>query len=118
MGNRGSSAKIVEIHSSSQWRGHLEASKQSNKLVVIDFSANWCGPCKMMEPTIEEYANMYDDVEFLKIDVDTLPDVAGELKVDAMPTFVLVKKGKEVCRLVGARKTELQKLIEKHRLLN
>lgn len=67
---------------------------------------------------IEEYANLYADVEFIKIDVDTLEDVARQFKVEAMPTFVLVKKGKEICRLVGAKKTELQKLIEKHRFDN
>ncbi|XP_039013584.1 thioredoxin H2-like [Hibiscus syriacus] len=118
MGNKASTAKIVEIHSSSEWTGHLEASKQSNKLVVVDFSATWCGPCKLMEPAIEDYANKYADVEFLKIDIDTLPDVAREFKVDSVPTFVLVKKGTEICRLVGAKKTELHDLIEKHRVFN
>ncbi|KAB2032065.1 hypothetical protein ES319_D05G346100v1 [Gossypium barbadense] len=118
MGNKASTAKIIEMQSASQWRAQLEASKQSNKLLVIDFSATWCGPCKWMEPVIEEYANLYADVEFIKIDVDTLEDVARQFKVEAMPTFVLVKKGKEICRLVGAKKTELQKLIEKHRFDN
>ncbi|GMI90149.1 thioredoxin 2, THIOREDOXIN H2, Arabidopsis thioredoxin h2 [Hibiscus trionum] len=118
MGNRTSTAKIVEMHSRSQWIEKLEASKQSDKLLVIDFSATWCGPCKWMEPAIEEYANTFTDVEFIKIDVDTLADVAGDYKVEAMPTFVLIKKGSEVARLMGAKKTELRKLIEKHRHAN
>ncbi|XVE84925.1 hypothetical protein DITRI_Ditri17bG0051000 [Diplodiscus trichospermus] len=116
MGNNASTPKIVEMQSTSQWRAELEASKQSNKLLVIDFTATWCGPCKRMEPAIEEYATLYADVQFIKIDVDMLADVARDFKVDAMPTFVLVKQGKEVGRIVGARKTELQKLIEKHRI--
>ena len=115
MGASSSTAKIVEMQSTSQWRAQLEDSKQSNKLLVIDFTATWCGPCKRMEPAIEEYATIYTDVQFIKIDVDMLADVAREFKVEAMPTFVLVKKGKEVDRIVGARKDELQKLIEKHR---
>ncbi|OMO55090.1 Thioredoxin [Corchorus olitorius] len=109
-----SSSKIVEMQSKSQWRAQLEASKQSNKLLVIDFTATWCGPCKRMEPILEEYANIYADVQFIKIDVDMLADVAREFRVDAMPTFVFVKKGKEVDRIVGARKDELQRRIEKH----
>ncbi|XVF84820.1 hypothetical protein PTKIN_Ptkin17bG0070100 [Pterospermum kingtungense] len=114
MGTKASTAKIVEIQSTSQWRAQLEASKQSNKLLVVDLSASWCGPCKSMEPAIEEFATIYADVQFLKIDVDFSRDVAMEFKVEAMPTFVLVKKGKEVCRVVGARKTVLQRMIEKH----
>ncbi|XVE92552.1 hypothetical protein REPUB_Repub01dG0107500 [Reevesia pubescens] len=116
MGAKASTHRIVEMHSTSQWRGQLEASKQSNKLLVIDFTATWCGPCRQMEPAIEKYASIYEDVEFIKIDVDILADVAQEFKVEAMPTFVLVKKGKEVDRIVGASKSELQKMIEKHRI--
>ncbi|XWS34935.1 hypothetical protein CRYUN_Cryun21dG0080200 [Craigia yunnanensis] len=114
MGANASTPKIVEMQSTSQWRAQLEASKQCNKLLVIDFTATWCGPCKWMEPAIEEYATIYADVQFIKIDVDMLADVAREFNVEAMPTFVLVKKGKEVGRIVGARKAELQKMIEKH----
>ncbi|EOY00224.1 hypothetical protein QUC31_014359 [Theobroma cacao] len=116
MGANASTPRIIEMQSKSQWRAQLEASKQSNKLLVIDCTATWCGPCKRMEPAIEEFATIYADVQFIKIDVDLLADVAGELKVDSMPTFVLVKKGKEVDRLVGARKDELQRMIEKHRI--
>ncbi|KAK8490916.1 hypothetical protein V6N12_016045, partial [Hibiscus sabdariffa] len=55
------------MHSLAQWNEKLASTKQSNKLLVIDFSATWCGPCKWMEPAIEEYANTYPDVEFIKI---------------------------------------------------
>ncbi|KAG4388795.1 hypothetical protein JHK82_026041 [Glycine max] len=59
-------------------------------------------------------AAMFTDAEFIKIDVDELSDVAKEFKVEAMPTFVLWKKGKEVDRVVGAEKDELKNKIEKH----
>ncbi|CAK9172218.1 unnamed protein product [Ilex paraguariensis] len=107
--------QVVAFHSSDKWKNHFEASKQTGKLMVIDFTASWCGPCKYMEPAINEFAAKYTDVEFIKIDVDELADVAREFEVEAMPTFILVKKGKQVDKVVGANKEELQKKIEKHR---
>lgn len=83
--------------------------------MVIDFAASWCGPCKQMEPAVHAMAAKFTDVQFAKIDVDELTDVAQEFGVQAMPTFVLVKKGNEVDRVVGAKKEELQRKIEKHR---
>ncbi|KAB2064474.1 hypothetical protein ES319_A09G021900v1 [Gossypium barbadense] len=83
--------------------------------MVIDFSASWCGPCKFMEPVLNEMAAKFTDVDFVKLDVDELPDVAQEFGVQAMPTFVLVKQGKEVDRVVGAQKNELEKKVEKNR---
>ncbi|KAM2781796.1 hypothetical protein FF1_011538 [Malus domestica] len=83
--------------------------------MVIDFTAKWCGPCRAMEPIFREYANKFTDVEFVKLDVDELSDVAVEFSVEAMPSFVFVKNGEVVDKVVGARKDELQKKIEKHR---
>nr|KYP65971.1 Thioredoxin H-type [Cajanus cajan] len=82
--------------------------------MVIDFTATWCGPCKYMNPVIQEFAAQYTNVEFIKIDVDELMGVAKEFRVQAMPTCILMKKGKVVDKVVGAKKEELQKLIEKH----
>ncbi|XP_020238958.1 thioredoxin H3 [Cajanus cajan] len=107
--------QILAFHSPDKWKAHFEASKETNKLMVIDFTATWCGPCKFMEPIIEEFAAKYTEVEFIKIDVDELKGVSQEFNVQAMPTFILIKKGEVVDSVVGARKEELQKLIEKHR---
>ena len=85
--------------------------------MVIDFAASWCGPCKFMEPAVQAMAEKFSDVGFVKIDVDQLPDVAQEFAVQAMPTFVLVKNGKEVDRVIGAKKDELEKKVAKHRAL-
>ncbi|KAL0421198.1 UNVERIFIED_CONTAM: Thioredoxin H2 [Sesamum latifolium] len=108
--------QVITFRSSSKWKIHFEASKQTSKLIVIDFTASWCGPCQYMQPAINEFAEKYTDVEFIKIDVDELHDVAEEFGVQAMPTFILIKKGKEVDKVVGAKKDDLQKKIEKHRL--
>ena len=108
--------EILEFQSNEQWKAHFNACKETNKLMVIDFTATWCGPCKFMEPTIKEFANRYSEVEFVKIDVDKFTEVAAEFGVEAMPTFILVKRGKEVDRLVGAKKDDLQSKIEKHKI--
>ncbi|KAJ7953736.1 Thioredoxin [Quillaja saponaria] len=106
---------VLVFHSTHKWKAHLEASKATNKLLVIDFTATWCKPCKHMEPAIREFAEKYTEVEFIRIDVDELMGVAQEFQVEAMPTFLLIKQGKVVDKVVGAEKEKLQKLIEKHR---
>ncbi|KAA8529481.1 hypothetical protein F0562_033720 [Nyssa sinensis] len=108
-------SQVIAFHSSAKWRAHFEASKATTKLIVIDFTAAWCRPCRSMEPAINGFAAKYTDVEFIKIDVDELMDVAQEFGVQAMPTYILMKKGKEVDKVIGAKREELQKKIEKHR---
>ncbi|KHG11415.1 Thioredoxin H2 -like protein [Gossypium arboreum] len=96
---------IQTFHSSPRWQLHFNSVKDSSQLMVIDFSASWCGPCKFMEPVLNAMAAKFTD------------DVAQEFGVQGMPTFVLLKKGKEVDRVVGAQKNDLEKKIEKHRAL-
>ncbi|KAI7741387.1 hypothetical protein M8C21_000847 [Ambrosia artemisiifolia] len=109
-------SRVIEFHSSNRWQLHYNQSKQSPKLMVIDFSASWCGPCKMLEPFIRSLSSKYQEIDFIKIDVDELQDVAQQFGVQAMPTLVLLKQGKEVERVVGAKKDELEKKILKHRV--
>ncbi|OWM69768.1 thioredoxin H2-like [Punica granatum] len=109
------SARVQAFHSSAEWQSHLNSLKESPKLMVIDFAASWCGPCKLMEPLVHKLADEYADVSFAKIDVDELRDAAQEFKVQAMPTFVLMKGGKEVDRVIGAKKDELEKKIVEYR---
>ncbi|KAK8586873.1 hypothetical protein V6N13_085892 [Hibiscus sabdariffa] len=109
------SSRVSIFHSAPRWQLHFNSVKETPKLMVIDFSASWCGPCKFMEPALNDMAAKFTDVEFVKLDVDELPDVAQEFGVQAMPTFVLLKNGKEVDRVVGAQKNELEKKVDKHR---
>nr|CAB3497832.1 unnamed protein product [Digitaria exilis] len=102
---------VVAAHSKATYDEQWEAHKSSGKLLVIDFSASWCGPCRFIEPAFKEMSSRYTDVIFVKIDVDELADVARTWKVEAMPTFVLAKGGKEVSRVVGAKKDELERKI-------
>lgn len=110
-------SKVSTFHSSPRWQLHFNSVKETPKLMVIDFSASWCGPCRFMEPALNDMAARFTEVEFVKIDVDELPDVAQEYGVQAMPTFVLVKRGKEVDRVVGAEKNELEKKVGQHKTL-
>ncbi|KAE8672417.1 Thioredoxin H2 [Hibiscus syriacus] len=109
------SSGVKTFHSTPRWQLHFNSVKESPKLMVIDFSASWCGPCKFMEPALNDMADRFTDVAFVKLDVDELPDVAQEFGVQGMPTFVLLKNGKEVDRVVGAQKNELEKKVDKHR---
>ncbi|KAL8138191.1 hypothetical protein V2J09_004192 [Rumex salicifolius] len=86
--------------------------------IVVDFTATWCGPCKMIEPTFNELASKFSDVDFVKIDVDELMEVSMEYGVQVLPTFLMMKKGQVVDRLVGVNKEELHKKIEFNRRLN
>uniref|UniRef100_A0A0D9W087 Thioredoxin domain-containing protein n=1 Tax=Leersia perrieri TaxID=77586 RepID=A0A0D9W087_9ORYZ len=105
-------SRVVAVHSKATydelWGSHTS---NPNKLIVIDFSATWCGPCRFIEPAFKEMASRFTDAAFLKIDVDELSEVARQWNVEAMPSFVLVKGGKEVSRVVGARKDELERKI-------
>lgn len=71
--------------------------------VLLDFYADWCGPCKMIAPIIAEIADERTDVSVGKINVDEASDLAREYKIYSIPTLVVLKNGKEVRRATGAR---------------
>ncbi|KAJ1423573.1 Thioredoxin-like superfamily [Sesbania bispinosa] len=106
---------ILTFHSTAKLNAHFNALKETDKLMVIDFTAKWCGPCKLMDPVIQEFAAKYTDVDFIKIDVDELMGVSQAFQVHALPTFILFKKGKIADKVVGVKKEELKRMIEKHR---
>ncbi|XP_057448343.1 thioredoxin H2-like [Lotus japonicus] len=111
------STNIITFHSTAKWNAHFDAFKQTDKLMVIDFTAKWCGPCKLMDPVIQDFAAKYTDVEFIKIDVEELFEVSQRFQVQALPAFILIKKGQVVDKVVGVRKEELKRMIENHRKL-
>jgi len=86
-----------------------------DKLVVIDFYATWCGPCKVIAPKIAEMAQQMADVVFLKVDVDEAEEVAGKYEISAMPTFKFIKKGEVVDELMGANADKLTEMVNKHK---
>merc|ERR1712181_107797 len=78
------------------------------KLVVVDFHATWCGPCKMVAPHLEEMSKTMEEVVFLKVDVDDCEDIAAEYKITAMPTFLFMKSKVKVADLMGANVEKLK----------
>lgn len=73
----------------------------SEKLVVVDAYAEWCGPCKLLTPKIEEFSRKYSDVVFAKFDIEKLRGLASKLEIRAMPTLNFYKGGQKVANVMG-----------------
>lgn len=76
---------------------------ESELPVLVDFTASWCPPCRVMKPVLAELAVERDDLRVVQLDVDEHQRTAAEYSVLSMPTFILFRGGREVQRLVGAR---------------
>lgn len=88
----------------------------SNKLVLVDFHAQWCGPCKALKPILEELKiTMGEKVKIVKIDVDKNNAIASSLQVQGVPTLILYKEGKKVWRQSGVlQASELERIINSY----
>jgi len=71
------------------------------ELCVVDFSANWCGPCRMLKPILEEIEMFMPDVPFYNVDVDEAEDVAKDFRIFSIPSLLVFKKGQVVDTMVG-----------------
>ena len=94
-------------------KSNFEKEIKANKLIVIDLWAEWCGPCKAMGPTFEELSKEMKNITFAKLNVDENSNIASELGVMSIPTFLIFKNGKEVGRIIGANpKSSMKSKIE------
>ncbi|KAL6257209.1 hypothetical protein P5V15_012136 [Pogonomyrmex californicus] len=109
----GLEGQVTLVQNSDDLKNKLK--EADSKLVVIDFFAVWCGPCKMIGPMIEELAKDMQDIVFLKVDVDECEDVAAEYEISSMPTFVFIKESKVLETFSGANIEKLKNTIQQHK---
>lgn len=104
--------KVIVIDNKQQW--DAEMANAAGKLVVVDFFATWCGPCRMMAPKFVAFSEKYTDVVFFKVDVDKAGDLSAEYGISSIPAFFFFKDGKKLEEVIGAS-NKLETLIEKYR---
>jgi thioredoxin len=101
---------VIELQDDSEFTTHL--SEAGSKLVVVDFSASWCGPCTMIAPFFKQLSVQYPAAMFIKVDVDKCPGTAAANNVSAMPTFIFFRNRAILDKIRGANKTDLENKIK------
>lgn len=89
--------KVIEVNKENFEKEVLN----SDKKVLADFNADWCGPCKMLKPIVEEFADTNDEIKVVSINIDDEDELAEKYSVSSIPCLVVFDKGKEVKRNVG-----------------
>ena len=115
-GARPSTGVIHRIHTPGSWDRIYQAAGET-KLIVVAFSATWCGPCRRMEPELAALAEEFRDVWFVKIDVDAARgQIQAVESVRSLPSYALSRGEKLVDAMKGAHPKQLREFIEKHRV--
>ena len=95
---------------------NFEQIKNGDQVVLIDFYADWCGPCKMLAPVLEELSTSNPEFDFYKINVDENQDIANAFEISSIPCLIIFKDGEEVDRAVGFKsKQQLQEILNNNR---
>ncbi|CAI2343864.1 unnamed protein product [Caenorhabditis sp. 36 PRJEB53466] len=103
---------IIELTDLSEFE-HL-VRQHPEKVIILDFFATWCGPCKAIAPLYKELAAEHKGVIFCKVDVDEADDLASKYDVKLMPTFVFTKNGETIDTLEGGVEEELRRKVQKN----
>lgn len=104
---------ITEITTITQFNEYLN-STSPNLFLLVDFYAQWCGPCKKIAPILHAMSEKYTTITFLKVDVDVVDDLAKKYNISAMPTFMLFKLGESIpiTTIVGADSRKIEYAIK------
>ncbi|KAK7277063.1 hypothetical protein RIF29_18212 [Crotalaria pallida] len=105
------SGNVQLITTEESWDQKLEQARHDGKIVIANFTAMWCAPCKVIAPYYCELSEKHPSILFLLVDVDELADFSTSWDIRATPTFFFLKDGQEIDKLVGANKPELEKKI-------
>ncbi|MEE8255942.1 MAG: thioredoxin [Nitrosopumilaceae archaeon] len=108
---------MKEVNGKEQWQNDV---MNSDKPVFVDFWAEWCGPCRMVSPTVEELSKEYKDkVNFVKVNVDQNNELASKYNVFSIPTLAIFRDGKVIAQTAGAASKEsIKTYIDKHLFVN
>ena len=108
---------MKDVNGKEQWQNEVI---NSDKPVFVDFWAEWCGPCRIVSPTIEELSKEYEGkVDFVKVNVDQNNELASKYNVFSIPTLAIFSNGKVIAQSAGAAsKEKIRSYIDKHVLAN
>ena len=98
----------IHVTSAEQYNDYING----DKLVIVDYWAPWCGPCRMIAPALEALAEEHTEAIVLKVNVDELSEISQNEGVSGIPTFKAFKNGEELYKFSGANKTSLKKMFE------
>ncbi|XVE80286.1 hypothetical protein DITRI_Ditri14bG0127900 [Diplodiscus trichospermus] len=104
-------SRVVKVESEDSWHFFITQANNQDCPVMVHFTAAWCVPSVAMNPLFEELAFSYQDILFLCVDVDDVKGVASKMEINAMPTFLLMKQGTQIDKLVGANPDEIRKKV-------
>lgn len=102
-------SNITLVTDVNKWKEKLSEADEAGKIVLVNFSADWCSPCRDVLPVFRSLAEKYTTIMFLIVDVDELAEFSTSWEIKATPTFFFLKNGRELDKLVGANKEELQR---------
>ncbi|KNG90519.1 thioredoxin [Aspergillus nomiae NRRL 13137] len=106
----------MSVVASVQSHSEFQTLINSGQVVIIDFWAEWCGPCRFISPVFEKLASdqVFSSIKFVKVNTDEQVDIASEVEIRSLPTFMVFRGGQKLDQLVGANPPALEQLVRKY----